>query len=308
MASARMTLVDDVPFADWRARRPAVVDEGDSARSRDRARFASGRAANLSWSADVPAGNKIVAGKWWTPRDNGGPRISVDAGYARNLGVQVGDRITFDVSGEAITATIANLREVHWDSFRPNYFVLFSPGVIDRAVGTYITSLHVPTAQRAIMRDFMRAFPEVTAIDIDSVITQIREVMDKVSLAVQYVFLFTLLAGVAVLFAAIQATRDERRYESAMLRTLGASRRIVLQGVAAEFAVLGILSGVLAAAGATLGGYLLATGPFDLEYSFDPLVWTVGLIAGVALVGVTGTLATYSVVNAPPVDTLRRNY
>jgi putative ABC transport system permease protein len=306
MASARMTQVNDVPFADWRARHQTIVDDAAPDRSRDRTPFASGRAANLSWSADVPPGNKVVEGQWWSANDNGGARISVDAGYARNLGVRVGDRITFDISGEAVTAVIANLREVQWDSFHPNFFVLFSPGVIDRAVGTYITSLHVPGSQRTVMRDFMRKFPEITAIDIDAVIAQIREVMDKVTLAVQYVFLFTLLAGVMVLFAAIQATRDERRYESAMLRTLGASRRIVLQGVAAEFAVLGMLSGVLAATGATIGGFLLATGPLNLEYSFDPLVWTVGLIAGIALVGITGTLATYSVVNAPPVETLRR--
>jgi putative ABC transport system permease protein len=130
--------------------------------------------------------------------------------------------------------------------------------------------------------------------------------MDKVSLAVEYVSAFTLFAGITVLFAAIQATRDERRYESAMLRTLGASRRVVLLGVASEFGVLGILSGVLAAAGATLVGYLLATGPFNLEYSADPTVWIAGMLAGIALVGVIGTLATYSVVNAPPVETLRR--
>jgi len=195
---------------------------------------------------------------------------------------------------------------VQWDSFRPNYFVVFSPGVIDRAVGTYITSVHVPSSQRTLMREFMRQFPEVTAIDIEAILNQVRSVMDKVSLAVQYVSLFTILAGITVLFAAIQSTRDERRYESAMLRTLGASRRVVLVGVATEFAVLGVLSGVLAAAGATLAGYLLATGPFNLEYSFDPLVWTVGMLAGIALVGITGTLATYSVVNAPPVETLRR--
>jgi putative ABC transport system permease protein len=124
-------------------------------------------------------------------------------------------------------------------------------------------------------------------------------------LAVQYVFGFTLLAGVTVLLAAIQATRDERRYESAMLRTLGASRRVVLQGVAAEFTTLGILSGTLAAIGATAAGYFLATRIFNLDYTFDMTVWAVGLVAGAVLVGLSGTLATRSVVNHPPVATLR---
>ncbi|NLG76486.1 MAG: FtsX-like permease family protein, partial [Xanthomonadaceae bacterium] len=123
---------------------------------------------------------------------------------------------------------------------------------------------------------------------------------------VQYVFGFTLLAGITVLLAAIQATRDERRYESAMLRTLGARRRIVLQGVAAEFTTLGLLAGTLAAVGATAAGYFLATRVFNLAYTLDPTVWGVGLVAGALLVGVSGTLATRSVVNHPPIETLRR--
>jgi putative ABC transport system permease protein len=147
----------------------------------------------------------------------------------------------------------------------------------------------------------------VTAIDLEAILTQVRGVMDKASLAVQYVFAFTLLAGITVLLAAIQATRDERRYESAMLRTLGASRRVVLQGVAAEFTTLGILAGTLAAIGATAAGYFLATRLFNLEYTFSFAVWGVGLVTGALLVGISGTLATRSVVNHPPVATLRNN-
>jgi putative ABC transport system permease protein len=309
MASARMTQINDVPIVEWRARyKPtSTADAADEERrANDNARNASERQANLSWVDALPDGNKIVAGKWWSANDGGGPRISVEVTMARSLHVKVGDRIAYDFAGETITATIANLRAVKWDSFRPNYFIVFSPGVIDHAVGTYITSTHVPPEKRATMRDFMRRFPEATAIDIDAALAQVRSVMDKVSLAVEYVSAFTLFAGITVLFAAIQATRDERRYESAMLRTLGASRRVVLLGVASEFGVLGVLSGVLAAAGATLVGYLLAAGPFNLDYSIDATVWLAGMLAGIALVGIVGTLATYSVVNAPPVETLRR--
>jgi putative ABC transport system permease protein len=156
-----------------------------------------------------------------------------------------------------------------------------------------------------VLYDFSRQFPEVTAIDLEALLAQVRGVMDKASLAVQYVFAFTLLAGLTVLLAAIQATRDERRYESAMLRTLGASRRVVLQGVAAEFTTLGLLAGTLAAVGATAAGYFLATKVFNLHYSFSPAVWGIGLVAGALLVGISGTLATRSVVNHPPVATLR---
>ena len=151
----------------------------------------------------------------------------------------------------------------------------------------------------------MRRFPEVTIIDIEALLGQVREVMNKASLAVQYVFLFTLAAGLMVLLAAVQSTRDERRYESAMLRTLGATRSVVFQGVAAEFIVLGALAGLLAAAGATGVGFVLARRVFDLQYSPDPWIWVVGVLGGATLVGVAGLLAARSVVTRPPLQALR---
>jgi len=194
---------------------------------------------------------------------------------------------------------------VRWDSFQPNFFVVFSPGVLDEITGTLITSVHVETAQRPALVELVRRFPEVTIIDIDALLSQVREVMDKAALAVQYVFLFTLLAGITVLVASVQATRDERRFESAMLRTLGASRRVVFQGIAAEFMALGALAGLLAAAGATVAGYFLAREVFDLKYTPGMLIWLAGLGGGAVLVGVAGVLAARSVVTHPPVATLR---
>jgi putative ABC transport system permease protein len=271
----------------------------------DRGRDFLDREANLTWAQTLQDDNKIVAGQWWREGDGGGPRVSVEIELAEALGLKIGDELTYDVAGETIVARVSSFREVQWDSFRPNFFMVFSPGTLDDSTGTYITSVHIPREQRPLLLDFVRKFPEVTAIDLEAILTQVRGVMDKASLAVQYVFGFTLLAGVTVLLAAIQATRDERRYESAMLRTLGASRRVVLQGVAAEFTTLGILAGTLAAIGATAAGYFLATRVFNLDYTFDITVWLVGLVAGATLVGVSGTLATRSVVNHPPVATLR---
>jgi putative ABC transport system permease protein len=201
---------------------------------------------------------------------------------------------------------VASLRQVQWDSFHPNFFMVFSPGVLDATTGTYVTSVHMSAEQKPMLLEFMHQFPEITAIDLDAILSQVRSVMDRASTAVRYVFAFTLLAGLTVLLAAIQATRDERRNESALLRALGARRAVILQGVAAEFTTLGLLSGVLAASGATLGGYLLATRVLDLKYHIDPWLWIVGLLAGAALVGVSGTLATRSVVELSPLETLRR--
>ena len=292
MVRARLTQINGVDTASLK-----IADE--------RGRDFLDREANLTWARQLQSDNRIVAGRWWSDADISQPQVSVEMQLARSLGLRLGDELTYDVAGETITARVTSLREVKWDSFRPNFFMVFSPGVLDQATGTLITSVHLDAQQRPMLSEFVRSFPEVTTIDLDAILAQVRNVMDKASLAVQYVFGFTLLAGITVLLAAIQSTRDERRYESAMLRTLGASRLTVLQGVAAEFTVLGLLAGVLAAAGASAAGYFLATRVFGLKYSPDPLVWLVGLVAGAVLVGISGTLATRSVVNHPPMTTLR---
>src|ERR1700731_3581870 len=190
-----------------------------------------------------------------------------------------------------------------WGSFRANFFLVFPPGLLDGAAGTYMTSLYLTPAQRPALADLVRQFPTVSVFDVDAILKQIRDIMDRASLAVQYVFLFTLAAGVVVLLAAVQSTRDERRYQSAMLRTLGASRGTVLQGVAAEFSALGFLSGTLAAFGATGVGWILARRLFSQQFDIAPWVWVTGLVWGTVLVGLSGTLATRSVVNTPPIVT-----
>ena len=293
LVRARLTAINDVPV-------DRIRFEGDRAQG-----FVE-REANLTWARTLRDDNRLLSGTWWTDGDDGSPRVSVERDYAERLGLKLGDTVTYDVAGEPVTATITSLREVRWDSFQPNFFMVFSPGVLDDVTGTLITSVHVEPGQRPALVDLVRQFPEVTIIDIDALLSQVRDVMDKAALAVQYVFLFTLAAGLMVLLAAVQATLDERRYESAMLRTLAASRRVVFQGVAAEFTALGLLSGLLAAAGATVAGYFLAREVFNLEYSPDPWVWVIGIVGGALLVGVAGVLAARSVVTQPPAATLRQ--
>jgi putative ABC transport system permease protein len=231
--------------------------------------------------------------------------VSISSEYADALHLKVGDKLGFDIAGETLNVEVASVRKIRWDSFRPNFFLVFPPGLLDGAAGTYMTAIYLTPQQRPALGDLVRQFPTVSVFDVDAILNQIRGIMDRATLAVQYVFLFTLAAGIVVLLAAVQSTRDERRYESAMLRTLGASRLTVLQGVAAEFSALGFLSGTLAAFGATGIGWILARRLFSLEYSFDPAVWVAGLVCGTILVGLSGTLATRSVVNTPPIATLR---
>jgi len=263
------------------------------------------REQNLTWSAELMDDNQLIAGRWWTASDAGKPLVSISSEVQEALHLQVGDHLSFDVAGEPLSVEVASIRKVRWDSFRPNFFLVLPPGLLDGAAGTYMTSVYLTPTQRPALVDLVREFPTISVFDVDAILKQIREIMDRASLAVQYVFLFTLAAGIVVLLAAVQATRDERRYESAILRTLGASRATVLQGVAAEFSALGLLSGTLAAFGATGIGWLLARRLFSLDYALDPKVFIVGLVCGTVLVGVSGTLATRGVVNTPPIHTLR---
>ena len=290
-----------------RARITAI--NGDSVQSvklrGDVARGYVEREQNLTWSANIMEDNQLVAGSWWTSADAGKPWVSISSEYAEALHLKLGDQLSFDVAGEPLTAMVSSIRKIRWDSFRPNFFLVFPPGLLDGAAGTYMTSLYLTQAQRQSLADLVRQFPTISVFDVDAILKQIRSIMDRASLAVQYVFLFTLAAGIVVLLAAVQSTRDERRYESAMLRTLGASRGTVLQGVAAEFSALGFLSGTLAAFGATGVGWILARRLFSLEYTLDPWLWVSGLVCGTILVGLSGTLATRSVVNTPPIVTLR---
>jgi putative ABC transport system permease protein len=292
MIRARMTAINGKPIE-------------EIAVETDRGRGFAEREQNLSFAETPQVDNRIVAGRWWNEADRGENYVSVATEYQEELGLALGDRLAFDVAGETIEAEVLSFREVEWDTFRPNFFLVFTPWTLDGLAGTWLTSMKLGLDERGMLADLVRRFPSVSIFDIDAILAQVRDVIDRASIAVQYVFLFTLAAGITVLLAAIQSTRDERRYESAMLRTLGARRRVVLAGVASEFTALGMLSGVLAAIGATLAGWLLAREVFDLEYAIDPWVWVIGLAAGAAIVGGAGTFAARGVVNHPPISTLR---
>ena len=263
------------------------------------------REANLTFTDTLPASNTVTAGKWWGPGYDGPMQLSLSADLATDLGVGVGDVVTFNVAGEDVEGPVTSLREVEWDSFQPNFFVILSPAGMEGLPQTWLASIYVPRDRVEVLSRLVRQFPGVTVLDLDVILAQVRSVIEKASMAVQYVFLFTLLAGVVVLLAAVQLTRDERRFESAILHTLGAARRKILQGVAVEFITLGGLAGVLAALGATVLGWALAHYAFKLEYTVSPLLWPVGLAAGALIVGITGTLATRRAVNEPPVAVLR---
>ena len=261
--------------------------------------------ANLTWAASLSPDNEVAAGQWWDENDPE-PQISIEAGELEDFGLALGDELTFAIGGQSASVRVTSTRNINWDSFRPNFFMVVNPGVLEEFAHTYVTSFYLGPRQRSVTLDLVSALPGVSVIDIDAILDQIRRAMDRAASAVQYVFLFTFAAGIVVLLAAIQATRDERMYESAVLRTLGAGRGVVLQGIAAEFTAIGVLAGTLGAAGAGLIGYFVARELFQLQYVPGPMLVLSGLVAGALIVGISGTLAARSVVREPPVTTLRR--
>jgi putative ABC transport system permease protein len=263
------------------------------------------RDQNITWQQDLGDDNRIIAGRWWSAEDIGQPLVSISDEYQQSLGLTLGDVMTFDVAGERIEARVASVRKIEWDSFQPNFFLVFPPGLLDELAGTWMTSAYFKPEDATAISQLVRRFPSVSVFDLDDLLEQVRAVIDKAVLAVQSVFLFTLLAGLTVLLAAVQASRDERRYESAMLRTLGAGRGVVARGILAEFTALGMLSGLLAAVGASLAGVLLANTVLQIDYRFDPWVWLYGLAGGALLVAGSGWIATRSVLSEPPVRSLR---
>lgn len=271
----------------------------------ERARRLAEREFNLSWAGHLQRDNRIVAGRWWGDDGAGKKQLSVEQGIARTLGIGLGDTLTFTVGGERFHAKVASLRKVDWDSFHVNFFVLLPPGVINHYPATYITSFHLPEDRYAVLNRLVKAFPNITVLDVAQIMGEVRDLIAKVSLAVEYVFLFTLVAGLMVLYAAIQATLDERIRENAILRTLGASRRQMVRGLVTEFVVLGALAGVVAAAAATVVGYVLAEHVFRFPYRPDPLLWVSGVGGGVLGIGLAGYWGTRFIVRQPPLQTLR---
>ena len=263
------------------------------------------REANLTWAAHLSETNELVAGEWWPQDYDGEPLVSVEVEAATELGVEIGDRLAFLVAGQEIELVIASTRKVNWDSFKPNFFMVLSPGAIEKFPATFVAALKLAADQRSTLLQLVREHPSVSVIDLEAILLQVKSIIEKATLAVQAVFVFTLAAGIAVLFAAVQSTIDERRFESAMLRALGVRRRTVLSGVLTEFAALGFAAGLLAAAGASILAWLIATSVFELEYNFSLTLWASGLVGGIVLVCLSGYAAARGAINARPADVLR---
>ncbi|MBI5435703.1 MAG: FtsX-like permease family protein [Nitrosomonadales bacterium] len=256
------------------------------------------REFNLSWSDSLPAGNELVQGAWM--EQGASSVLSVEEGIAKNLGIHVGDTLTYEVAGTRFSAQVVNLRKVQWDSMRVNFFVLAAPGMLENYPASYVTSYHLLPDKTAAGDALLKTFPGLLLIDTEAMIAQVRHIMDQIAQAMSAVFLFTLLSGLAVLYAALLATQDERTHQAAILRTLGADSHYLRRLHLTEFAVLGALSGLFAAAGAAVLGWVLAHRVLQIPYHPGIVLWLAGLGGGTVIVTLAGWLVTRRVAQVPP--------
>ncbi|QSN62684.1 ABC transporter permease [Caballeronia sp. M1242] len=261
------------------------------------------REFNLSYTTALPDDNRVTQGAWYGT--SGKPQVSMEEGIAKTIRVKMGDMLRFDVAGLPVEAPVTSLRKVDWNSFKVNFFVLMPPEALADLPATFITSFHLPANDQRMIDGLIAAYPNVTAIDTAPILAQIQRTLAQVIGAVQFLFIFTLAAGVLVLYAALAGTRDERMRESALLRALGASHRQVRSVQVAEFVAVGALSGLMAALGAQGIGYVLASRVFEFHIDCNPWLVPAGVVAGIACAGLGGWLSLRRVLARPALQSLR---
>jgi putative ABC transport system permease protein len=200
---------------------------------------------------------------------------------------------------------VVNLRRLNWESMRPNFFIIFSPGALESFPATYMTSFFLDPDKKRFLNDLLSRFPTVTVIEVDAIIAQVQSIIARVTQAVELVLGLVLASGCLVLIASIHASRDARMSEHALVRTLGGTRKLIAGSLAAEFAVLGLFAGVVAVVGAEITVMILQTQVFELGADVHPWLWPTGPIIGALLILTVGILGTRKLVSAPPITVLR---
>jgi putative ABC transport system permease protein len=268
----------------------------------DRAKRLVDREFNLSNSAVRPENSEIVAGRW-TNEEQGA--VSVEEGIAKTLNLKLGDTLRFDMGGVLIESHISSLRKVDWGSMRANFFVMYPVSHLDNLPTTYMSAFKAPPT-KGFDNALVREFPNVTDVDMTTTISQIQRVLDQVIRAVEFLFGFTLAAGLVVLFAAVTATREERVKEFAIMRAVGAQSRLLRQVQRTELAGVGLLAGFLASLVASVVGWALARYVFEFEWVVSLWVPLLGALVGAGLALAAGWWGLRDVLRRPVVETLRR--
>ena len=259
---------------------------------------------NLTWTSTLPAANEVTRGAWWT-QDTAAAEVSLEVDYAEDFNLKVGDKLSFDVGGQSLDARVTSIRSLEWESMSPNFFIILSPPALQDFPATYMTSFYLERSDKRFLNTLLSAHPTITVIEIDALIEQVKSIVDRVTQAVELVLALVLGSGCLVLVASIQASRDARMAEHALVRTLGGTRRLIGGSLATEFLVLGAFAGIVAVVGAELTVAVLQSQVFELDMRLHPWVWPIGPIAGALIIATVGLLGSRSLVNSPPMMVLR---
>jgi len=261
------------------------------------------REANLTWQNLLPVSNKLVAGKWWAEGDEV-KEVSVDQEIAASMDLEIGDELTFSAGGKTFSVSVTSFREIEWQSFSPNFFFILSPAAGKELPNSYITSIKVKDSNK-LMNNFVATFPTITSVNLEAIINQAKNSISSASLAVQYIFLLTLIAGVLALIASIYANKDQRTKEAAIMHAIGASRAMIFKSAASEFFILGILSATTAVIFSTLLSSVIFYQFLDLIYSPNILILGLSFLLAITFIFVAGVLSIRKSIYASPMITLR---
>ena len=268
------------------------------------------RELNTTWADKLAADNKIISGHWWDSWQRSAanlPGVSVEEKVAKDVGLKLGDKLTFSFGGLLLNAEVASTRSLDWRSMRPNFFFIFEPGSLEAYSPTFITSIFLPPEQKTLINQLLRAHPSVLVIELDRIIEQIRTIINQVSDGVLLVLWLTLIGGCLVLLAAVLASIQSRKQEAGLLRALGSSRRLLVGSIAMEFAVLGFLAGLIAIIGTEI--LLFSLQRFVLGTPIQPhyIYWLVAPLSGALFIALLGYVSCRQVVTTPPAVVLRES-
>jgi putative ABC transport system permease protein len=264
---------------------------------------ATHRELSLTWTQELPDDNKLVAGNWWSEPQPG--LVSVEQKLADSLAIKLGDYLTFTVGNQQINATVSSIRALRWDTMKPNFYMVFSPGTLDAYPCTFITSFYLPKPQKNVLNALVKKYPGTTILEVDLILQQFKTLLTQLTQAINYLLYFALMAGFTVLFAAVYATLDSRIYEGALMRTLGANRSLLRTAQFIEFGALGLISGLLAVVISEAVIFVLYTQVMHIAYCPSLYLWAVVPCAGGLFVGIAGCWGVRQVLNKSPLRVLR---
>ena len=280
------------------------ADEESQEGQEQEGRVGIGRELNMTFTHQFPENNVLIKGDWM--REGVKDQVSVEQGVAERLKIKLGDTLGFVIGAQQVFVEVTSIREVDWNSFQPNFFMIFSNDVLADFPATYITSFYLPSEQKLWLNDLLKQFPTISIIDVEAMLNQVQETIAQVSVAIRFVLIVVVLAATLVLLAQVQSSLDERRKETVIYRTLGAKGKMIQNAITLEFLSLGAIAGFIAATVAEVSLFLLQWQVFDMDWNWHWPLWLIGPATGALFVSLVGALSTRSLLKMTPNDLIRQ--